>query len=379
VALACGCSGLRVLHCIPHVHLGGSDVGTLELVRSLNQLEGVEARLCVFLGREATRGRLRGIEDPILLDFRGSHRNPIAYLEFRRELRRQVREWRPAILHSHLWPACRWTGTALRDMDVPHVWHVRDTRDWLVDSNPRAVLLRLWTQRLARRMEPRCLAVSRAAAEHSARPLGLDETHFDIVSSGVDTTRFKPRERSARAIPRIGVVAGFRPEKGHSVFLRALRLLHENGIRFEVELAGAGSTLEASRQLCRELGLEKSMRFSGNVEDIPALLGTLDLLVLPSTGCEGLPLSVLEAMAAKVPVVATDVGGTREVVQTGTTGYLVRPGDAVSLAAGISAALDERGSASSPVDAAYQRVLKYHSNIAVAKRVQAIYVELLNR
>lgn len=379
MALACGVCGLRVLHCIPHVHLGGSDVGTLELVRSLNRLEEVEARLCVFLGRQAPRDRLRGIDDPILLDFRGSHRSPRDYLEFRRELRRRVKDWRPEIVHSHLWPACRWTGTALGGMVIRHVWHVRDTRSWLVESHPRSTLLRLWTRRLVRKLKPRCLAVSRAAAAHCARPLGLDEAQFGVISSGVDTTRFKSRTICDRKIPKIGVVAGFRPEKGHSVFLRALQLLRENGIGFEVELAGTGSTLETSRRLCQELDLQDFVRFLGSIEDVPAFLGTLDLFVLPSIDCEGLPLSVLEAMAAKVPVVATNVGGTQEIVKNDVTGYLVKPGDTVSLAAGISAALNERSSGSRLVERAYQRVLKYHSTVAVAQRVQATYVEVMNR
>lgn len=379
MALARGFLGLRVLHCIPHVHLGGADVGTLELVRSLNRLEGMEARLCVFLGRKATESRLHGIKEPILLDFRGSHRRLGEYLEFRRQLRRQVQDWRPEIVHSHLWPACRWTGTALVDMDVRHVWHVRDTRDWLVGRDVRFAFLRLWTRWLVKKIQPRFLAVSRAAAAYSALPLGVEESCFDVISSGVDATRFKPGTVSTRAVPKIGVVAGFRPEKGHSVFFRALTLLRDNGVGFEVELAGTGSTLESSRRLCRDLGLEDSVRFLGNIEDIPGFLGTLDLLVLPSTGCEGLPLSILEAMAARVPVVATDVAGTAEIVRNGVTGYLVKPGDAVALAEGVSTALGERSWNSLLVETAYNSVMKSHSNDVIAQRVQSIYADLLNR
>lgn len=379
--MAClgGCSRLRVLHCVPHVHLGGADVGTLELVRSLNRLDGIEAQLCVFLGGQAPSNRLHGIENPILLDFQGSHRRPREYQKFRRELRQRVRDWQPDIVHSHLWPACRWTGTALRDFDCFHVWHIRDTRDWLLAPNPRSVLLRFWTRWLIRRIHPQCLAVSRAAAVHSCCPLGLQESVFHIVSSGVDLSRVVHRNCAPRRVPKIGVVASFRPEKGHAVLLRALRQLRDRGAEFNVEMAGTGATLEDSRRLCQQLDLEGSVRFLGSVDDVPGFLATLDLFVLPSVRCEGLPLSVLEAMCARVPVVATDVGGTGEIVQNGVTGYLVRPNDVAALAGSISTALDERSSGLRLVENAYQRVSEAHSSEAVASRVRSIYTELLSR
>ena len=101
-------------------------------------------------------------------------------------------------------------------------------------------------------------------------------------------------------------------------------------------LAGEGPLRGEIEERVKSAGLEGRFRLLGLRRDVPELLRALDLLVLPS-GREGLPNIVLEAMASGVPVVATDVGGTGELVIEGKTGSLVRPGDAEALARAILA------------------------------------------
>jgi glycosyltransferase involved in cell wall biosynthesis len=120
--------------------------------------------------------------------------------------------------------------------------------------------------------------------------------------------------------------------KNHPLLFEAVRRLWERGERFKVWLVGGGSLREEYQSLCGRMGCGHLVHFLGYRDDIPQLLAQTDILVLTSI-MEGIPRAVLEAMAVGLPVVATRVTGTAEVVQHGQTGYLVELGDAEDLAA----------------------------------------------
>ena len=364
---------MKVLHCIPHMQAAGADIGTVGLVRSLNNFPDVEAKLCVFRGKEADSECMRDMVEPILLDFRGSHARPGEFLRFREAIRGVVKDWQPDVIHSHLWPACRWTSTALLGMRLKHVWHIHDTRAWLRCPSVRSRFLRSWTRNLATRIRPRVIAVSLAAATYNSGPLRMDPSDFLIASIGVNASKFAPRSAAKNEHPVIGLAAQFRPEKGHAVLLEAARRLYESGLRMEIRLAGDGPLLEESKTLTSELGLDDCVQFLGTVKDIPKFLSGLDLFVLPSTAFEGLPLCLLEAMSMKVPVVASDVAGTREIVRDGDTGRLVRPGDAGALADTIWRTLHDREGATKMAERARDLVLDKHTDETVARAVVHVY------
>jgi glycosyltransferase involved in cell wall biosynthesis len=123
--------------------------------------------------------------------------------------------------------------------------------------------------------------------------------------------------------------------KGVDTLLKAADILLKTG-SFLFLIAGDGPDREDFTSMADTLGLRQSVRFLGYRQDIPTLLKAADLFVLPSLS-EGLPLSVLEAMAAKRAIVATRVGGIPDLVEDGITGLLVNPGDAVALAEAINA------------------------------------------
>jgi len=110
-------------------------------------------------------------------------------------------------------------------------------------------------------------------------------------------------------------------------------VVHEEA-DLRVEVAGGGPCLEDLKRLVVELGIAERVTFLGEVRDVPAVLARARLFVLPSRS-EGIPLTVLEAMARGLPVVATRVGGLPEVVVEGKTGYLVPPADPAALAEAI--------------------------------------------
>jgi glycosyltransferase involved in cell wall biosynthesis len=142
-------------------------------------------------------------------------------------------------------------------------------------------------------------------------------------------------------------------------------------------IAGDGPDRAALESRAAQLGVSSRVRFLGHRRDVPALLAVADLFVLPSL-YEGFPLSVLEAMAAGVPVVATAVGGTDELVSS-DTGTLVAPADPRALADGIRTVLADREGAARRAASARDHVLATHSAAAMVASMSALYESLLSR
>jgi glycosyltransferase involved in cell wall biosynthesis len=191
------------------------------------------------------------------------------------------------------------------------------------------------------------IAVS-AAVARSARTVA-PAGRVAVVRSGVDVAAFAPGTPDERAAARAALglagcqpavlcVARLSPEKNVGGFLEAAAIAARRapGARFLV--AGGGPLGPTLRYQIECLDLSGQARLLGRRDDVPRLLAAVDVLCLPSRE-EGLGLAVLEAMAAGLPVVATNVGGVPEVVAAGETGLLVPPGDPAALAAALAALL----------------------------------------
>ena len=189
------------------------------------------------------------------------------------------------------------------------------------------------------------------ANSHGARSFlishGFSESKMTVIVNGVDAD--VPTSRPADVTtPVIVCTARFVPRKRHDVLLAALALLRDGGVDFRCELIGYGPTLETARRRCVALGLEGHVTFLGRQSQsaVTERLAEGHIFVLNSLW-EGMPGGVLEAMAAGLPVVGTDVNGTNEVVIDGETGLLVLADDPTALAAALGRLIAdpaERGS-----------------------------------
>ena len=170
--------------------------------------------------------------------------------------------------------------------------------------------------------------------------LGLRPTHgVHHIGNGIDLRRFRPRTRTPRnARPVLLSVGRLEPVKNQGLLLDALAALPPRHAPV-LWLVGDGPSRARYRQQARRLGLADRVKFLGYRYDIPELVAAADVAVLTSTK-EGIPRALMEAMAVGVPVVATDVKGSREVVIDGETGFLVPLGDPQALAERLSQLLD---------------------------------------
>ena len=138
------------------------------------------------------------------------------------------------------------------------------------------------------------------------------------------------------------VVGRFVPQKSHWLFLEALHEVRRSHPEAQGWLVGDGPLRAELEAQAVKLGLlGDGVKFLGQRRDVPAMLKASDAFVLPTAVREGLSLSILEAMAAGLPVVAADVGGNRELVEDGKTGLLVVPGDIASLAAAMRRVIED--------------------------------------
>jgi glycosyltransferase involved in cell wall biosynthesis len=204
------------------------------------------------------------------------------------------------------------------------------------------------------------------------------------IPAGVDLGAFPFRARApelARALdlrpPVIGSVAMFRGSKGHAHLIDAFAVVRGIHPTATLLLVGDGIRRSSVEALARDAGLGEAVVFTGFRADVPSLLGTMDCFVLASTRTEGVPQSLLQAFAAGVPVVASDIGGIPEVVADGVTGLLVKSESAGALAGGILGVLDQTAAAERRALAARRLVEERFSHAASITRLLALYEDVL--
>jgi glycosyltransferase involved in cell wall biosynthesis len=304
--------------------------------------------------------------------------NPAAGVASILPLVRAIRREGAAVFHAHqTWSlSCRYGIVAAALARVPAI--VASAQLFIEMPDLAGINLQ---HALLTRCVDRHVAVSRHVASRLRERFGVADTRIAVIPNAVVIS--DPVPRSARLRAELAGGDGARP-----IVLAVARLDPQKGIEYLVRaaaevpsavfvIAGDGPDREELEALARSLRVDGRMRFLGHRRDVPELLAACDLFVLPSL-YEGLPLSVLEAMAAGIPVIATAIGGTNEVVRDGETGTLVAAGDAGALALAIRGALADPARVHQLAVNAREYVVNEHSASAMAARMGGLYDELLS-
>jgi len=272
---------------------------------------------------------------------------------------RFIRAQKVDVVQSHEFTANVYATAGARLAGVPVVCTTHGKNYWPF-ARYRRMAYR-WTARNADAF----IAVSTDLGAFVSGTLGIPGGKVSVIRNGIDTDGFsrnpvtRARTRSALGMGDGQVLllaCGELAEvKGHEVLLRALPGILAAHPEVRLVIAGDGPLRSHLEALSRQLGVAAHTGFLGFRRDVPDLLNAADLFVMPSLS-EGLPLAVLEAMAAEVPVVATAVGGIPELIHHGRTGWLVPPGDSAALAAGLSDALANGAVANADIAAAAARL-----------------------
>ena len=290
-------------------------------------------------------------------------------------LRRLVRKIEPDLIHAHL-PSM---GVAARLISpVPVVY----TEHNIVDSYR---LLTRVANRLTYAQNAVVIAVSDAVAD-SVR--GWSYKSLQVIPNGVSPHIDETAAQAARTelglpqtdSPLVAHVGNIKPGKGHDVLIAAASRLCAR--RPDVTIVSIGGEkhpgdLERVRESARAAGVDRHLKFTGRRPDALAFVAAADVFVNPSW-VEGLPVAVLEAMAAGTPVVATDAGGVPRIVRNGQTGILVPSGDADALADGIARLLDDPDTAGQLARKARELVEREYGLEPMVRAVESVYCEVLD-
>jgi len=210
---------------------------------------------------------------------------------------------------------------------------------------------------------------------------GIPQLKCFVIPNGIDISEWNGRRvRRVPEVPEIICVANFRPRKRHCDLVEALAVLQGKGMRLRCILLGDGSTRREVEYLVRERHLMNVVEFLGKREpqEVKNLLREGDIFVLPSLW-EGLPRSVMEAMAAGLPVIGTDVNGISELVVHGETGFLVPPKEPAALAGRIEKLVNDTDLRRRMGEIGRLRITREFSLAKMVRSYEHVYKDLVQR
>lgn len=348
---------------------GGAEVMLLHLAEELRR----RGHVVVPVGPEAGSGwlaarfRERGFEPATF-----TLRSPID-VRCWRGLVSLLRDRRIDVVHSHEFTMGVYGGFAANSLSLPHVITMHGSRYYAERWRRRAALR--WAASQSRAL----IGVSDATADDLRRTLPSVADRVCVVPNGIPFV--SGNRASARASLGLGdgnrlilSVGNLYPVKGHDVLLRALALIAGDSAAsaWSVAIAGRGDAESSLRQLANELGIAERVQFLGLRSDVPDLLAAADLFVLPSRS-EGLPLALIEAMGASLPIVSTDVGGIAEVVARDVEARLVRPENPAELALALTDLIGDPERRQALGRAARERAIMTYGVASMVDRYEALY------
>jgi glycosyltransferase involved in cell wall biosynthesis len=246
------------------------------------------------------------------------------------------------------------------------------------------VLKEKFFEYITRPLVKKYIAVSNARKEELIQK-GIRESKILVIQNGVDynlfcNTQSKRDFRKEFSINEsdiiIALIGHLGVEKGHIFFLESAKIILENNHETRFVIVGDGYMKDELIDKAREIGIEGNVIFTGFRSDIPNIMNTIDILVLPSIN-EGMPMVILEAMSAFKPVVATKVGGIPEIIVDGETGYLVPPCNEHRLAEAVIRLLNNPEKAKDFGNAGFKRVKMYFSAGQMASKTQDLFESLI--
>jgi glycosyltransferase involved in cell wall biosynthesis len=329
-------NNLRILFLLTSLAYGGAETQVVRLAIRL-KLRGWEVAVASLMPPKAYVEDLEAAGIPVFsLGIRRKLPDPRPVLR----LVQIIRKWRPDIVHSHMVHANLLARIVRFLAPIPVL--ICSARSIDEGSRFREILYRL-TDSLC----DLTTQVSHAGLERYVRVGAVPRHKIRYIPNGVDTERFKPNlEDRLKFRKELGVdgfvwlaVGRFDPPKDYPSMLQAFaRVVHKHSNTILL-IAGDGPLRKTMENLARELGIEKRTKFLGIRRDIPQLMNAADAYVM-SSSWEGMPNVLLEASATGLPIVATDVGGNREIVLDGVTGFLVPPRNPEALARAMLRIMD---------------------------------------
>ena len=282
------------------------------------------------------------------------------------------------ILHTFLFHANILGRLLGKGIKIPVVISSQQSIDgW---RRKRHVLIDRWTSRFSDAI----ISVCHAAKKRLVSVEKIEPEKIYVIYNGLDISEVPQRKNKDSEKEKLGIsdglvigmVGNFRGMKGHDIFIQAAQLLLKIRGDFHFLIVGDGKQRKKYELEVHLNGLKNHFHFLGRVSNIYNALNLMDVFVLPSKW-EGLPISILEAMAFKMPVIATEVGGIPEIVRKDQTGVLIPPNDPIALRDAVLKLLENTSFSQKLVERAHQEILQKFDQERMVRETVAVYEEFL--
>ncbi|MCX5888249.1 MAG: glycosyltransferase [Deltaproteobacteria bacterium] len=364
---------LKVLHLLESLPVGGAEDLVAAIVRGLDPARFAAGVACI------------GFPGPVGAELYAAG-YPVSYLglDLKRtsawrlmaDLRRLLQEHRPDILHTHLYHPNLYGRLAALGLGLPGV--VAAVHN---SYNRVKIHRRLWNYLLGWASD-RVLVGSAQVLNDVRRYDGVPASRLLLMPYGIRLAELETglsREEARQTLQVSGFVLGavgrLEEQKGHTHLLEALAQVRRQIPAAILVLVGDGRRREALERQAQELGVVDGVRFLGTRRDLPLIYRALDLFVQPSLW-EGLPLALLKAMGAGLPVLATRVSGVQEVISDGGNGRLVAPGDPEALALALVELYRQPETRARLGAAAHLTIRDNYSLEAMLTKLEQVYLDL---
>jgi sugar transferase (PEP-CTERM/EpsH1 system associated) len=370
---------IKILHVIDSLDVGGMERIVIDVANGLDPARFEQTVCCLSRRGEAAGFLHEGVR---CLDLgKGAKADHLMPLKIAQVIRRE----KPDIVHSQSWSG---VDTAIARLMTPgvkliHSEHGRHVP--YIHAEP-------WKRRIARRclyhLANSVFAISGEVREFYCRETGFPVERMLVIPNGIDVRRID--EASTNGVREefgftegdfvIGTVARLDATKDPLTLVRAFAKLHQTqpDSTLKLLIVGDGSERMRLESFVAEQGLNRAIVFTGLRHDVPHLLRAMNVFALSSLS-EGLPLTVLEAMAARLPVVATNVGALPDLVEEDSTGFLTAPQDAEAMANRLARVSQNPEMASSFGAKARQKVEREFSLDQMLRRYADLYLSVFSK
>ena len=286
------------------------------------------------------------------------------------------------IIHSHDYKTDILTAIISRYVDIPIM---TTAHGWI--TNHLKSKIYTWAGKKSFKYFDKVIAVSPKIRAEVARH-GVSDDKLVLIYNAIVAENYQPGEhspgylRTRFGIPAdhkiIGNIGRISPEKGQLDFIKAAAILLEQRQDLSFVLTGDGPDKARAENLVKQLGIENAVHFTGHEKDVRPIFRDMDLFALTSY-TEGFPNVVLESLCMDVPVLATDVGGTGDIITDQETGILIPSGQPDQIAAGLNFLLDNPQTAKQLTRAGKDKLMKYYEFAIRVNKIENLYEQVLEQ
>jgi len=371
-------SRFKILYTLNHARIAGTEKHLLLLLKHLNKELFEPSVVCFAEGPLIDMLRNQGIPAwPFprkkLLDY-----------SVARKLYDLMKHNKFDLLHSHCGQfACLIAKLA----GVPHTIETRHGLTFNYDQIDKISPVEYFITKTKAKIVNLTLTVSKADEQLLIQKFRISPNRVKNVVNGLDIEDLANYQtnngqlKDELVVPDnhkvVGTVARFTEQKGLKYFIKAIKNIKAEFPKSYFIIVGDGTKKDELVASAKGEGVYEDILFTGYRDDAISLMSVFDVFVLPSLW-EGMPFSLLEAMAMKIPAVATDVFGNRELVVEGKTGLLIEPRNSEAISRAVTTLLKNQQKATAMGEAAFARIEKHFSAKRMTEQIEKTYLELLN-